>query len=36
MKTVVSGVMLPPEWLPTIRTGPVAGIRSRPRTSARK
>ena len=25
MKTNVSGVTLPPEWLPTISTGPVLG-----------
>ena len=34
MNTLVSGVRLPPEWLPTSSTGPSAGMRSRPRTSA--
>ena len=30
-----AGVMLPPEWLPTSRTGPCSGIRSMSRTSPR-
>ena len=36
VKTTVSGVMLPPEWLPTSSTGPSGGMLWRPRTSARK
>ena len=35
MKTVVSGVRLPPEWLPTSSTGPSSGTLPRPRTSPR-
>ncbi len=35
MKTTVSGVMLPPEWLPTISTAPSSGMLPSPRTSPR-
>jgi hypothetical protein len=35
VKTIVSGVMLPPEWLPTSSTGPSSGMFPSPRTSAR-
>ena len=35
MKTVVSGVRLPPEWLPTSSTGPSSGTLPSPRTSPR-
>jgi hypothetical protein len=31
----VSGATLPPEWLPTSVTGPLAGIRSSPWISGR-
>ena len=36
MNTVVSGVRLPPEWLPTSSTGPSSGMFPSPRTSPRK
>ena len=36
MNTHVSGVAMPPLWLPTRSTGPVAGMRSMWRTSPRK
>ena len=36
VKTIVSGVRLPPEWLPTSSTGPSSGMLPRPRTSPRK
>jgi hypothetical protein len=35
VKTIVSGVMVPPEWFPTSSTGPSSGIFSIPRTSPR-
>ena len=36
MNTMLSGLMFPPEWLPTNSTGLSSGTRSIPRTSARK
>ena len=36
MKTIVSGVTLPPEWLPTSSTPPSSGTLPSPRTSPRK
>src|SRR5437899_1880597 len=36
ISTGMSGAVVPPEWLPTIRNGPLSGRRSMPRTSGLK